>query len=453
MTFSPDNNFDTAYDFELEERKARALRELDRSAQLEREAYVVDNGAFGEGQLSPEQEEEDAGFLGTVADIGKGIVGGLEDAGINTAQSLLDIGGLIDSGVNIRKTVEEAGLLIDAPETGAGAFARGTANFLTAFIPAMGALKALGASAKVSKALTVARASRVGRLATGGAARAAVAGAAADFIAIDPHMDRLSNLAEDYGFGNPLTAILAAEEGDTALEGRLKNTIEGIGLGLVAESIIQGVKFSTAFARAQAGAARARKVAPKVRQAVSDAGKEVTWYRQELAELRMIRKVWSDMGEAGGDAAVAEARIALKGGRKATTKEAQALLDMAEVRSGQSGRTPMEEFDALARPMDEASAARSSIAGIESQSPKLADTIRGQARNLEQLDARINISGRQLEESEEIWFNVTNDREWLKLTDDVRLPAEKLVDDYVPREVADEVAAMKKFNLTANCNL
>ncbi|KPF42089.1 hypothetical protein IP76_18480 [Rhizobium sp. AAP43] len=56
-------------------------------------------------------------------------------------------------------------------------------------------------------------------------------GAATGFIAIDPHEDRLSNLIQQYpALENPVTEYLAASPDDEAMEGRLKNALEGIGL-------------------------------------------------------------------------------------------------------------------------------------------------------------------------------------------------------------------------------
>lgn len=80
--------------------------------------------------------------------------------------------------------------------------------------------------------------------ATGGIARGAWEvgrGAVAGFLALDPHEERLSNLIQNYEFlRNPVTEYLAADEGDTAIEGRFKNALEGIGMDLALVGIFEG---------------------------------------------------------------------------------------------------------------------------------------------------------------------------------------------------------------------
>lgn len=66
-------------------------------------------------------------------------------------------------------------------------------------------------------------------------------GAAAGFLALDPHEERLSNLVQDYEFlRNPVTEYLAADDDDSAIEGRFKNALEGIGMDLALVGIFEG---------------------------------------------------------------------------------------------------------------------------------------------------------------------------------------------------------------------
>lgn len=86
-------------------------------------------------------------------------------------------------------------------------------------------------------------ASGVGR-ATWEIARGAVAG----FVAMDPHEERLSNLLTQWEpLRNPVTEYLAASPDDSAMEGRLKNALEGIGMDLamigVFESALRGIRY------------------------------------------------------------------------------------------------------------------------------------------------------------------------------------------------------------------
>lgn len=67
-----------------------------------------------------------------------------------------------------------------------------------------------------------------------------VRGAFAGFIAMDPHEERLSNLIEQYEpLRNPITEYLAASPDDSAVEGRLKNALEGIGMDLALVGVLE----------------------------------------------------------------------------------------------------------------------------------------------------------------------------------------------------------------------
>lgn len=65
-------------------------------------------------------------------------------------------------------------------------------------------------------------------------------GAVAGFIALDPHEERLSNLIEQYEpLRNPITEYLAADANDSAMEGRFKNALEGIGMDLALVGVLE----------------------------------------------------------------------------------------------------------------------------------------------------------------------------------------------------------------------
>ncbi|MFT3849680.1 MAG: hypothetical protein QM739_13725 [Propionivibrio sp.] len=116
--------------------------------------------------------------------------------------------------------------LVSDNETALGQGARSLVQFI---VPFMGATKAL-------KGIGMANA----------AVRGMAGGAATDFSAFDPHEKRLSNLIMEMSAGDPVIGkqvfeYLAADPNDTAMEGRLKNTLEGLGLGVGAELAVQGV--------------------------------------------------------------------------------------------------------------------------------------------------------------------------------------------------------------------
>jgi hypothetical protein len=107
-----------------------------------------------------------------------------------------------------------------------GSFVRPTAQFLTGFIPAMGALRGVKAVSFLGKA-----------------AKAATAGAMADFAVFDGTEARLSNFVQSVpALANPITEYLSADEDDSELEGRLKNVIEGMAMGGLAEGLFGALR-------------------------------------------------------------------------------------------------------------------------------------------------------------------------------------------------------------------
>lgn len=75
-----------------------------------------------------------------------------------------------------------------------------------------------------------------------------LAGAVTDFAAFDPHEERLSNMLKNIGdgdtvFNNAITEYLAMDETDSAIEGRLKQAIEGLGIGAVSDGLFAAAKW------------------------------------------------------------------------------------------------------------------------------------------------------------------------------------------------------------------
>jgi hypothetical protein len=109
-------------------------------------------------------------------------------------------------------------------ETTAGKMVQGVSQFATGFIPVVG---------QVGKIGWLARAGKVGKVAKG-----AIAGAITDFTVFDHQEERLSNMIQDIPeLANPVTEYLAADDNDGEIEGRLKNVLEGLGLGVAAEGL------------------------------------------------------------------------------------------------------------------------------------------------------------------------------------------------------------------------
>jgi len=149
------------------------------------------------------------------------VIGGVMDATKELAQFMESVVPLGTVGGD--EVTEESFITTDEPRTTTGGLIRGVSQFVTGFLPATKAIKAAGVT---------------GKLAT-----AAGAGALTDAFAFDPHEDRLSNLIqENEALANPVTEFLAAEPDDSDAEGRFKNALEGLGLGLALDGFVKSVK-------------------------------------------------------------------------------------------------------------------------------------------------------------------------------------------------------------------
>jgi hypothetical protein len=125
-------------------------------------------------------------------------------------------------------------------ETIAGSLVEGVTQFL---VPYGGIAKGANAAAKLGrfgKAFSSVNAKGQQALNWKGILAAETA---TDFIAFDAQEERLSNLIQSFpSLGNPLTEYLAADSNDSELEGRFKNSLEGLGLTGLAAGLITSVK-------------------------------------------------------------------------------------------------------------------------------------------------------------------------------------------------------------------
>lgn len=181
----------------------------------------------GEGENGGEEESNGPGFFGTLADVGKGMAAGAYDAVAETVNLASDGANLfMDEGDKFSPIMNNADIEL---ETGWGKAAKGITQFVVGFIGAGKFLKAAKVLQGAGKAVTV--------------GRGLTEGAIADFTVFDAHEERLSNLIESNPvLANPITDYLSAREDDSAIEGRFKNAIEGMCLGVVGEALITMVK-------------------------------------------------------------------------------------------------------------------------------------------------------------------------------------------------------------------
>jgi len=204
-----------------------------------------DDGAM---EATVEAEGDDGrGVMGYAGDILQGIASGAQDgidATIGMAEDGLEVAvesvgerpqgpntpvpNLSEEETNYDFSTESNLGAIPEAETTAGQLASGLSQFTVGML---GAGKILNA-AKWAKG-------------TQRFARSMVQGGMADFAAFEENEQRLSNLIEEQvpELSNPVSRYLAADEDDGFFEGRLKNTIEGAGLGAAGDLLFRSVKF------------------------------------------------------------------------------------------------------------------------------------------------------------------------------------------------------------------
>lgn len=196
---------------------------------------------------APLQTTQASSSPGVMDEVGKAVVGGVRDGAVNTLQAMQDMGqwvndNLIDLRIaknnatvnKLRDSIEKGTVLpsVAPNKTVAGNIGRSVFQFLPEFIAANKAL-AVGRLASATKAAT--------------AGRAMAAGAVADAAAFDPHEKRVSNMVMELTDNHPIVGAtvfnyLAADPSDSNGEGRFKNALEGLGLGLATEGLFKAVK-------------------------------------------------------------------------------------------------------------------------------------------------------------------------------------------------------------------
>ncbi len=138
--------------------------------------------------------------------------------------------------LNPAKGVAENVPKVDEAKSVTGAMVRDVAQFITGMAVGGKVLKGVGVP-------------------LGGPVMSATAkGAFSDFAARSPDAGRLADLIENQpDLANPITAFLKSKPGDSEAEKRLKNALEGAGLGLMSEGVVHGVKLARAKIIAEKG--------------------------------------------------------------------------------------------------------------------------------------------------------------------------------------------------------
>lgn len=232
---------------------------------------------FRDGIYEDATEEESS----VLSDMGMGFLNGLRDAGVNTAQLGLDILTLGNSGVNLDEQVPD----VEDRDSVAFGLTSGITQFATGFVPVLGVMSKLNKVKRIGDMVGRVRgAGAFGRAVTGGVAKDMLAGGVADFAVFNPQEARFSDLVEDFGFNNPITGYLQSDEDDSAFEGRMKNVLEGAGLGLVADGLIRGVKAAKNMKKATTSTLDAD-VPRAVAEQADKVHQAVVFDRQSLEEI------------------------------------------------------------------------------------------------------------------------------------------------------------------------
>lgn len=178
-------------------------------------------------EVSVEGDEE--GFLDPAIDTAQGIVRGVTGFGQSLYDLSADALNVVDDGIEavtggrVAELVDGEGARFgglqvpepDAPEGIVGRLSEGITQFGLGFVTSTRALQSFGLAANTVRG-------------------SAGTGAVADFISFGEHEERLSNLIQSVpALENPITEYLQSDPEDTWAEGRLKNVLEGLGIGAI----------------------------------------------------------------------------------------------------------------------------------------------------------------------------------------------------------------------------
>ena len=242
--------------------QADALDKMFRAIEIPQPKPDIEAKPGTEMEAPAKPEETDKGRT-AAADVGMGIiespsqvVGGIIDAGNEVSDMFAEFGDWLNDNVmdlgHIAMVDGELGHLsgeeLDAmggeinnalqlpttPEADSvtGNFVRNIAQFMAGFA-GFGKVQHL---------------QKLRNLGTGGRITSdAIRGALSDFAVFDPHEERLSDLIQSIpSLANPVTEFLQADEDDTAIEGRLKQSVEGIipgvAVDLATEGLVKGLR-------------------------------------------------------------------------------------------------------------------------------------------------------------------------------------------------------------------
>jgi hypothetical protein len=199
----------------------------------------------------------------------------------------------------------------DEPSTVTGKVIEGLSQFGTGMAGAGKVLKGWNAAT---------RAARVGK--------AMAQGAITDFTAFDGHQQRLSDMlahvAPDQA--KPIFEYLASNKDDPEVVGRLKNAVEGLGLGVASEGVFHGIR---ALKAARLAKAEARRSAAAEGLQVDPTAEPAALTEQAKATHEAVQKELGDPADTGSLVRKVRAQSGLGGNDG--VKQAAAAVTGAEI--------------------------------------------------------------------------------------------------------------------------
>ncbi len=252
---------------------------------------------------APEAEMTESPSWWTPSAMGRGLADAFTAIPRGAVNAAAAAGNLVNAGARLLPGVDETtlgGMFAPIPnrplgesETTGARITESIVQFGTGFALGGPAVKAAAGAAGASTLLTAS-----GGLSLTGAA---AAGAVTDFAAFDGHAGRMADLiARIPGMEEPMrrTGMLTSDE-DSEFVGRLKNSLDGVGVGAAFQAILNLTRFGRAVAKA-----RAAGKPPDV--ALADAHAAVPDVQKSLAELDDMRTAETSpfRGQAADDALV-----------------------------------------------------------------------------------------------------------------------------------------------------
>ena len=241
------NDLDASYEEGYnEEQTAKNRRMVALQQRIQQLQAVAPQNAAPTQQDTVQMQPENYSFAKSMGETPRALLSGGLKAVSNTAQALDEIW---DAAADLWEPLHQVKSVIGenvpfskqsdmqlptmAPiETNTGRMMESAAQFLTGFIPATKTLKAAGVGTRFLSALQ------------NPGVRGLAAGAAADYFTTDPTEKHLSDLVQELvpEIKLPVINYLTSQEDDTTFDSRMKNVIEGAGLGLVGETLVKGIK-------------------------------------------------------------------------------------------------------------------------------------------------------------------------------------------------------------------